>query len=176
MWGLTFAIGTLLFSDFSKSSAIIRTEKIDPYVLSTKGETLVIRDKEDSSGKQFIKVAENKKEAIFTGDRVKTIDSTATIHWPDGSITRLGEKSSIRINEMRAETANRNIQVDFSLESGKSWSNVIKYMFGESYFHERFNDDTALAAVRGTVFEVNLDRNYVHTVDHSVSIRQKTGT
>lgn len=105
------------------------------------------------------------------GDKIKTLDSTATIFWPDGSITRLGEKSSIRIHEMRAKTASEDIQVDFSLEEGKSWSNVIKYMFGESYFHERFNNDTALAAVRGTVFEVNLDRKYIHTIDHGVSVQ-----
>lgn len=71
---------------------------------------------------------------------------------------------------MRAKTANEDIQVDFSLEEGKSWSNVIKYLYGESYFHERFNNDTALAAVRGTIFEVNLDRKYIHTIDHAVSI------
>lgn len=72
---------------------------------------------------------------------------------------------------MRAKTANTGIQVDFSLETGKSWSNVIKYLFGDSYFHERFNNDTALAAVRGTVFEVNLDRKYLHTIDHGVSVQ-----
>ncbi|EKD29767.1 MAG: hypothetical protein ACD_78C00280G0001, partial [uncultured bacterium (gcode 4)] len=37
-------------------------------------------------------------------------------------------------------------------------------------FHERFNDETALATVRGTVFEINLDDQYVHTVDHSISV------
>lgn len=72
---------------------------------------------------------------------------------------------------MRAKTANKDIQVDFSLEAGKSWSNVVKYMFGDSYFHERFNNGTALAAVRGTVFEINLDQGYLHTVDHGVSVQ-----
>ncbi len=107
----------------------------------------------------------------MVGDKIKTLESTATIFWPDGSITRLGEKSSIVIHEMRANSANTGIQIDFSLEQGKSWSNVVKYMFGESYFHERFNNDTALAAVRGTVFEVNLDRKYIHTIDHAVSVQ-----
>lgn len=113
---------------------------------------------------------EGEKESIFRGDRIKTLDSTATIHWPDGSITRLGERSSIRINEMQAKTANEDIRIDFSLEQGKTWSNVIKYLYGDSYFHERFNNDTSLAAVRGTVFEVNLDRKYIHTIDHAISV------
>lgn len=140
MWGLFAIIGLLLFSDLSKNPIAI-SEKIDPYVLSTKGNTLIIRNK-------LITVEENKRALIFAGDKIKTLDSTATIFWPDGSITRLGERSSIKIREIQAQTANESIRIDFSLEEGKSWSNVIKYMFGDSYFHERFNNDTALAAVR----------------------------
>ena len=164
IWGLAILIGILLFSDFSRGATIL-TEKIDPYVLSTKGKTLIIRDK------QLLTVDENTQTSISVGDKIKTLESTATIFWPDGSITRLGEKSSIVIHEMRANSANTGIQIDFSLEQGKSWSNVVKYMFGESYFHERFNNDTSLAAVRGTVFEVNIDRKYIHTIDHAVSVQ-----
>lgn len=134
-------------------------------MLSTKGKTLIIRDK-------LIAVNENEQEPVFEGDRIKTLrSSAATIFWPDGSITRLGENSSVKIHEMRAKTANTDIRIDFSLESGKSWSNVVKYLFGDSRFHERFNDDAAVAAVRGTVFEVNLDKKYLHTVDHGVSVQ-----
>ena len=75
-----------------------------------------------------------------------------------------------KINEMKAKSISENIQIDFSLEQGKSWSNVIRYLYDTSYFHERFNDETALATVRGTVFEINLDDQYVHTVDHSISV------
>jgi hypothetical protein len=50
------------------------------------------------------------------GDKIQTRDSLATIFWPDGSITRLGEESTIRINKIQAKTANENIQIDFSLE------------------------------------------------------------
>lgn len=162
MWGLLVIIWLLLFSDFSQNPTIV-SDMIDPYVLSTKGETLIIRDK-------TIIVKENSPEPIFLGDRIETRDSLATIFWPDGSITRLWEKSSININKMQVETASENIQIDFSLESWKSWSNVVKYMFGDSYFHERFNNDISLAAVRGTVFEINLDRKYIHAIDHAISI------
>lgn len=81
MWGLLAVIIILLFSDFSKAPTIV-SEKIDPYVLSTKGKTLVIREK-------LITVEENKQEPLFVGDKVKTLASTATVFWPDGSITRL---------------------------------------------------------------------------------------
>lgn len=164
MWWLLALIGILLFSDFSKSPTTITSEKIDPYVLSTKGKTLILREK------QLLTIEENHSGSILVNDKVKTLNSTATIFWPDGSITRLAEQSSIKVNQMQASTANENIQVDFSLEQGKSWSNVIRYYFGSSYFHERFNNDTALAAVRWTVFEVNLDHKYIHTIDHAVSI------
>lgn len=167
MLGLCGIIVLLLFSDLSASPTIV-SEKVDPYVLSTKGNTLIIRDTSTT-------VPEQKQSPIFIGDTIKTSDSTATVFWPDGSITRLGEKTSIKIHEMRAKTANEDIQIDFSLHEGKSWSNVIKYYFGNSYFHERFNNDTALAAVRGTVFEVNLDRKYIHTIDHAVSIENIQG-
>lgn len=162
MLGLLSIIGFLLFSDFS-GAPIIVSEKIDPYVLSTKGDTLIIRD-------STLTVGENQQEPIFVGDKIQTNNSLATIFWPDGSLTRLWEQSSIRINTMQAKTANKDIQINFSLESWKTWSNVVKYMFGDSYFHEQFNDDTALAAVRGTVFEINLDRKYIHTIDHAISV------
>lgn len=137
---------------------------IDPYVLSTKGTTLIIRD-------HLISLGEYKQASIIVGDKIRTLaDSQATIFWPDGSVTRLGEKSSIKIYEMKAKSISEDIQIDFSLEQGKSWSNVIRYLYDASYFHERFNNETALATVRGTVFEINLDNQYVHTVDHSILV------
>lgn len=57
MWGLFATIGLLLYSDLSENPTII-SEKIDPYVLSTKGKTLIIRDK-------LITVEENKQAPIF---------------------------------------------------------------------------------------------------------------
>lgn len=143
---------------------MVDTGVIDPYVLSTKGTTLIIRDR-------LISLEEYKQAPIAVGDKIRTLaDSQATIFWPDGSVTRLGEKSTIKINEMKAKSISENIEIDFSLEQGKSWSNVIRYLYDTSYFHERFNDETALATVRGTVFEINLDNQYVHTVDHSILV------
>lgn len=161
--GLSLAIWLLLFSDLFKGPAVV-SDKIDPYVLSTKGKTLIFRDKIRTT------VEEDKQELIRVGDKIRTLDSTATVFWPDGSITRLSEKSSIKINEMRAKTASEQIQIDFSLENGKSWSYIVKYMFGDSYFHERFNNDKLIAAVRWTIFEINLDDKYIHAINHGISI------
>lgn len=169
MGGLVAVIGFLLFSDISKS-AVVSSDSIDPYVLSTQGKTLIIRDK-------IIPIAEKGTGAIRIGDRIRTLaTSSATIFWPDGSVTRLGEKSSIKIHEMHTNSADDEVKIDFSLEQGKSWSNIVKYLFGESYFHERYNNDSALATVRGTVFEIDLDRRYIHTVDHAVTLTENSGS
>lgn len=163
MIALLVAILGLFLSDITKNP-LAETKVTDPYVLATEGKTLVIRDK-------AITLEKPSRETLRIGDRIKTLaDSTATVFWPDGSITRLGERSSIRINEMNVTSRAEKIQIDFALESGKTWSNVIHSLFSDSYFRERFNDDTALATVRGTVFEINLETGYVHAVDHAVSI------
>ncbi len=86
------------------------SEKIDPYVLSTKGSTLILRDK------QLLTIEENQSGSILVDDKIKTLNSTATIFWPDGSITRLAEQSSIKVNHIQASHANEKVQVDFSLE------------------------------------------------------------
>jgi len=59
---------------------------------------------------------------------------------------------------------------------GKTWSNIARYLDPASHFQERFDDDTKIAAVRGTVFEVNAADGYVHTVDHTISISDQSGT
>lgn len=170
MYVLLGLIVMVLFFDFTRTPAL-EMDATDPYVLTTKGTTTIERDK-------VITIKEKEKFSLLVGDTVKTLpESAATVFWPDGSVTRLGEKTTIVINEVDVDTRKAEIRIDFSLESGKTWSNVIRYMFGESYFHQRFNGNHSLAAVRGTVFEVNLDKGYVHTVDHAISLTdQATGT
>ncbi len=45
----------------------------------------------------------------------------------------------------------------------------------DSSFKERFDNDQKVAAVRGTVFDINLDKNYVHTESHAVTIQDEKG-
>ncbi len=43
----------------------------------------------------------------------------------------------------------------------------------DSYFKQRFDNDLKVAAVRGTVFEVNLEKGYLRTESHAVTIQDE---
>ena len=94
--------------------------------------------------------------------------------WPDGSLTRIAEKTNIAIHELKKEVSGATA-VNFSITEGKSWSNIARYLDPDSHFEERFDNDLKVAAVRGTVFEINLEKNYIHTVDHAITILDEKG-
>ena len=163
---LTATIAFLLLSDVSRSKEkTLEVDRIDAYVLSTEGQTIIKRNQETFSLKK------GDKKTILVGDRIRTLtDSSATLFWPDGSVTRLGEKTNITIHELQGGTST---QVDFSITEGKSWSNIVRYLDPDSHFKQRFDNDLKVAAVRGTVFEVNVDKNYIRTVSHAVDIQDE---
>ena len=98
MVGLLVVIIALMVPSFSRGAGM-QAETLHPYVFVTHGKTLIIRDK-------IITISENGTGAIQVGDRVRTLAaSTATIFWPDGSITRLGEKSSLKIQKMNVDAS-----------------------------------------------------------------------
>ncbi|MDD4151158.1 MAG: FecR domain-containing protein, partial [Candidatus Gracilibacteria bacterium] len=122
-----------------------------------------------NTGKKILKVG-GEKENIKAGDFVATIgtDSLGIIEWGDNSITRIGGNSRLEIKESDIKNDLSEIKINFRLENGKSWSNVVN-MFGEkSYFKEEFQN--VIAGVRGTVFEVNLDNKYVYVKSHQVEL------
>lgn len=161
----------LLFVDVSRTSGRgLSVNRIDPYVLCTEGKIIVRHG--DKNKTLEIHDRENIKE----NDRIRTLaHSAATIFWPDGSITRLAEQTNVTINELK-KWSEISTQVDFSLTEGKTWSNISRYLDPASHFKERFDNDTKIAAVRGTVFEINTNDGYVHTVDHTISIADPNGT
>lgn len=65
------------------------------------------------------------------------------------------------------------INIKFDLLAGKSWSNVLNYIPTDSHFIQTFNDHEA--AVRGTIFDINLDKQYVYVTDHLVNITKPNG-
>ncbi|MCK9272376.1 FecR family protein [Candidatus Gracilibacteria bacterium] len=171
---LTLGLIFIIYSDVSKNNLgadSLSYDKINPYVLVTNGQALIKREK-------IIKLISGEKNDIIIGDKIITLEnSSATIFWPDGSVTRLGEKSSVTISEITfnphpnplpgGEGINR---VKFNLDSGKSWSNIIRYLDKNSYFIETYENGRLAATVRGTVFEINLTNNYIHSVNHSIAI------
>jgi hypothetical protein len=110
----------------------------------------------------------DEKQLLRKWDKIRTIGkkSLAIIEWWDGSITRLGWNSSIAIEELLVSHDLWKINISFELLNGKSWSNVISFIWEGSYFKETFRDTEA--AVRGTVFNVDLVSEYVYVLKHKI--------
>lgn len=113
------------------------------------------------------------KIEVFPWDTLSTLTpkSLWIITWWDWSLTRIWWRSQIIIDESDVSSDLSKINIKFSLLDGKSWSNVISLMWDNSYFKQEFR--WYVAWVRWTVFEVNLDKEYVFAKDHSVEVVSK---
>ena len=54
----------------------------------------------------------------------------------------------------------------------KTWSNVVSFVPEDSYFKQTFADTEA--AVRWTVFNVDLEKDYLYVIDHKVELTKST--
>lgn len=102
-------------------------------------------------------------------------DSQAVITWPDHSTTRLGPSSQLIIERMRVAADYSRIELVASLESGKVWSNIVRTLYPDSRIEFNIPKYGTVAGVRGTVFEINIDNNYIHSVTHSVTLQNSLG-
>jgi len=157
----------IVYGDINKTKLeadSLNYNKIESYVLVTEWQAIIKRDK-------IIKLNSWEKSSITIWDKIITLKkSRATIFWPDWSVTRLWEKSSITISEIKISKDLSENKVKFNLDSGKSWSNILRYLNKNSYFIETYENGRLAATVRWTVFEINLDKNYIHSVNHSIAI------
>lgn len=110
------------------------------------------------------------KESLSVWDVIKTTkeNSLAIIEWWDWSVTRLWWNTEIQVNELFVSQSKDRLNIAFSLFSWKTWSNVLSYIPWDSYFKQSFMDMEA--AVRWTVYNVDLDNNYLYVIDHSVEL------
>lgn len=108
-----------------------------------------------------------KKDIIET----KTKDSFAVIEWWDWSLTRLWWNTRIEIEEEFVSKNWNNVNILFKLTSWKTWSNVVSYISEDSYFKQVFNDNEA--AVRWTIFTVDLEKDYLQVDSHKVTIKNE---
>lgn len=111
------------------------------------------------------------KLIVNSWDKVSTIwdESILVISWWDWSLTRLWWNSEIIINDTYVSDDKTEILLSFELLSWKSWSNVISFLWEWSYFKQYFNDNEA--SVRWTIFNVDLDNNYLYVIDHNVNLK-----
>ncbi len=112
----------------------------------------------------------NNKELIIVWDTVRTIwnSSLAVLEWWDGSVTRLWWDTLVEIKELDISDNLSNINIWFELFNWKTWSTVISFLWEGSYFKEYFRDSEA--AVRGTIFNIDLNNDYLSVIDHNIKL------
>lgn len=122
-----------------------------------------------------IPIKKDIKELLSVWDNVRTIwkSSLAVIEWWDWSVTRLWWNSNVKIDNLYLSDNLDTINISFELLNWKSWSNVISFLWKWSYFNQTFSDN--LAAVRWTIFDVDLDNNYIYVIDHKVTLTKNDG-
>jgi len=156
-------VGTLFFETSETPPELYAIQ--DTILKVTEGKALLTHDT-----KKIIKSWES--ASIVINDKITTFPSSrATIFWADGSVTRLGEKTSLTITTLSVSKNLSSIQIKFDTESGKTWSNVIRSLLPDSFFEQTYDKGNYVATVRGTIFEVNIDKNYVKSIHHGVEIK-----
>lgn len=114
------------------------------------------------------------REALKVWDSIKTLweKSVSVIEWWDWSITRLWWNTYVEISEMYFEDNLSKINVNLELKSWKLWSNVISFFDDDSHFKHTFRDNEA--AVRWTVFAIDLDKDYINVISHELELISDT--
>ncbi len=158
---LSAVVWFLLFSPSNKN--------LDSSVTLKSWDAMILK-----SDKQ-INLEQNIPVLITTWDTLKTLseESLAIIKWWDGSITRLWWIWELQLEEDFVSFDKTQINIKFNLLAGKTWSNVLNYIPDESHFIQTFNDHEA--AVRGTIFDINLENDYIYVTDHAVEVTKPNG-
>ena len=114
-----------------------------------------------------------KKEKLSKEDIIetKTKDSLAIIEWWDWSITRLWWNTKVKIENQFVAKNKDQVNILFRLFSGKTWSNVVTYLWEDSYFNQTYSDTEI--AVRWTVYLVDADNDYLQVESHKVELINK---
>lgn len=147
--------------DASEPSAVTQTE-----LAVSQGKALVL-------GKAPKTIHSGERLTLQVQDRVRTFTGAeATIFWPDGSLTRLGANTQVRIGESHVEK--NTVQISLELEKGKTWSNVVSYLQNGSYFKQTVTRQRVVATVRGTAFAMDSEADYVYADKHQVDLTDQT--
>ncbi len=94
------------------------------------------------------------------------------LHWPDGSLTRLDENTKFFVEKMQVSRDYSRIEFSGKLEKGKIWSNMIRTLYPGSSVTVTLPNGV-VAGVRGTVFSIDLEHEYIHAVEHAVTVKNR---
>lgn len=163
-------LGLFSWSAYGYYQTVHADDPVDPTLYIESGSGKIIR------GDLAINLSLNETYVLENEDIIETEkNSIGIIHWPDSSITRLWGNTRIVIEKMHVSDDYSTIEISYSIKRGKTWNNVIRLLVGNSYFEAQLPKDNIVAWVRGTTFEINLDNQYIHAVNHSTHLSDKSG-
>lgn len=170
LWLLILLLWALSWSAYGYYSMIHSDDPIEPSLRIVHGWAKIIR------GDSAIILSADEEYTLKVNDVIETEkDSIATVVWPDHSITRLWALTRIVIHMIVAQMWYEDIRISFSLKKGKIWSTVVRALIGDSYFETRLPKNNIVVWVRGTIFEVNLDHQYIRAIEHGITLRDDSG-
>lgn len=169
MFGIILSLLLLIVSligwSVYKYSILLHADGLtDPYVYTLSGETIVLR------GDLKITVSQDEQYSLEKNDTLVTYEWIASIVYPDGSVVRMAENTRLVLEEVMVNRDLTEIRIANRIEQGKIWTNVVRALFGNSYFVTRIPSQRVTAAVRGTVYEIDLENDYIHSIDHAVTL------
>lgn len=146
---LVCALGALLFVGASMVQSLFVIQRLAAVL--------------DVSGTVEVKTADAKVFApvgnathVRAGDVVRTAaDGAVTLNWVDGSRIRLGPNTELTVLMCQLDRAEQAQSYLFKLDAGQVWVRVLQALSRKSKFE--IQTPTATAAVRGTVFSVEVD-------------------
>ncbi len=164
-------IGVMFWiSSYDYYKAIHTDDPIQPTFVVNTGNATIIR------WETAFDLTEKEELPLETGDAIETrTKSQGMITWPDHSVTRLGENTRVVVSQMEVSQNYDSIKISMDLKRWKTWNNVVRTMLGDSYFETKLPKNNIVAAVRGTVYEINLDGGYIHAVTHSMRLSDISG-
>lgn len=127
-------------------------------------------------GTLFLKLPGQSKE-LKSGDEIESgasletgKNSSALIHFPDGSILSLDKETSIQITNLQFETANKTLTAKVALSVGRVWSKVVSLATPESEWEVKTSN--TVATVRGTAFGMGFKNgtSWVNTSENKVAV------
>ncbi len=157
---IVFIIFSQVFIAFSNSSTDTNT-----YFTLVKGKWTLNED--------FLEL--DQYYVVVPGDKIRVIwdSSLGVVEWWDGSLTRLGGNTKISIDQNQVSRDYSTINISFQLIAGKTWSHIVSFIGKDSSFTQNF--EWIEAWVRGTIFDVDLDKDYIHISDHQVELTLESG-
>lgn len=111
---------------------------------------------------------------IFKGDRIKTnLNSRVEIEMPDESLIRVNENTIFDVKEIRLADEEED-EMSFTLWAGNIWAKFKKVISNRQV--RRIDSPSAVVAVRGTTFEIDVDdaqTTHVRVEEGQVAVTSK---